>query len=84
MTTLDEFLLLAPFKGELPPELEDFNSAHWGLLARTMHALGDAEEKSEATSLLTGEVSSRTTSSSTNCSASGARSYLVRVNSLIR
>ena len=55
MTTLDEFLLLAPFKGELPPELEDFNSAHWGLLARTMHALGDAEEKSEATSLLTGE-----------------------------
>jgi len=55
MATLDDFLLLAGFKGELPPELEDFNSAHWGLLAQTMHALGDTEEKGEATSLLTGE-----------------------------
>ncbi len=55
MATLDEFLLLAGFKGELPPELEDFNPAHWGLLARAMHALGDAEEKSEATDWLTEE-----------------------------
>jgi len=55
MATLDDFLLLVCFKGELPPESEDFNPAHWGLLARATHALGDAEEKSEATSLLTGE-----------------------------
>ena len=55
MTTLDEFLLLAPFKGELPPELEAFNPAHWGLLARAMHALGDAEEKSKATDWLARE-----------------------------
>ena len=55
MATLDEFLLLAPFKGELPSELEDFNSAHWGLLARKMHALGDAEERGKATSWLARE-----------------------------
>jgi len=55
MATLDEFLLYARFKGELPPEWEDYKPPHWGLLARAMHALGDTEEKSEATSWLTEE-----------------------------
>ena len=55
MTTLNEFLLYARFKGELPLEWEDYKPPHWALLARAMHALGDTEEKSEATSLLAEE-----------------------------
>ena len=55
MTTLNEFLLYARFKGELPPKRDDYKPPHWCLFARAMYALGDAEEKSEATDWLTEE-----------------------------
>src|SRR5215213_10269705 len=55
MTTLNEFLLYARFKGELPPEWNDYQPPHWVLYARAMYTLGDAEERSEATDWLTEE-----------------------------
>ena len=55
MTTLNKFLLYACFKGELPSKRDDYKPPHWCLLARAMYALGDAEEKSEATDWLTEE-----------------------------
>src|SRR5829696_7457326 len=55
MTSLKEFLLYARFNGELPPERDDYKPSHWVLYARAMYALGDAEEKSEATDWLTEE-----------------------------
>ena len=55
MTTLNEFLRYARFKGELPSEWDNYKPPHWGLLARAMHALGGSEEKNKATSLLTEE-----------------------------
>jgi len=55
MTTLNDFLLYARFKGKLPTEYDKYKPPHWYLLARAMYALGDADEKCEATDWLTEE-----------------------------